>query len=978
MASQITGSSEVAVHVYQALYGQAPGNALYTSYIAQIGSTDGFAWANQMASGFSSLSDSAFATLVLGNMGISATTLTASTIDATVTGAVAYTALQGALTNYLTAAGLASRGTVVAQLSEIVSNLAGTTDVYGAAATTYNTQALADFNHATTAGSVSGVAALPDATVGTTYVLTTSPNTLTGGAANDTFDGGAVVDSLSAFDSLNGGGGVNTLNANLTGVGLAAALTISNIQSATLATTAGGFTADVSGWTGLTSLKLSDSTAGAIAVTAAATTAATIIGTGVSSVRIDGGGVSANVTTGAGAVDIGKTGAAINAFAAVTVAGGSTVDISDNKTAVANSGLGTTLTSVSITGNTSAATVLGKGVTTVNYGGTGTTNQSLTITNGTASHTQNLTLNKVTGGTIADAVATTLNVTTTGTASSAVTLSAADATAVNLVANAKMSLTALTAAAAETVGISGASAVVITGDTLDAAAVITSTNTGGVTLTQALTAGQQFVGTASSGADKIGVGATTVAITTGAGNDTVTFSAAAVGTGGSIAAGDGTGDTLSMTSANAATASSSAALGAAFVASVTGFEKLVLTGVGATVDVSKLGGFTDISYSTGTNVLDGVTTGSTIDLTALLTSITVNTTTALTAGTADVLNVIATAAGATAFGTVALTAVETVNVTATDSTTLPLGTVADSLTLTDAVVKTITVAGNAGLTLVNTSTTVTSLSAAGMTGSGTEAGADALGLTWVSGVLAAASTVTGSSAVDVITMSATSKAVTLNGGLGGTAGLAGDTLIGGGGADTITFSGLGNATLTGNGGADKITGSTGDDTISGGAGNDTIVGGGGVDIISGGAGVDVITVSGITSTLKQTSVGDSGPNTSTTIQTSELTSAFDVVHGWAAGDSIDFGTAPALGWTMTLAAINLAGADNTLSFARGTYDALAGTFTYSAVGADTALTYDVDTAVTTGTNNMAFETIILVGYVTGATPAPVSGLLAFA
>ena len=64
---------------------------------------------------------------------------------------------------------------------------------------------------------------------------------------------------------------------------------------------------------------------------------------------------------------------------------------------------------------------------------------------------------------------------------------------------------------------------------------------------------------------------------------------------------------------------------------------------------------------------------------------------------------------------------------------------------------------------------------------------------------------------------------------------------------------------------------------------------------------------------------------------------------------------------LTLTASNLAGRDDYASFARGTYDAAAGTFTYAADGADTALTYD------TSNVTALYETIILVDYVTAST-----------
>ena len=68
--------------------------------------------------------------------------------------------------------------------------------------------------------------------------------------------------------------------------------------------------------------------------------------------------------------------------------------------------------------------------------------------------------------------------------------------------------------------------------------------------------------TGGAGADAISVGATTKAITMGAGNDTVIYGGA-VGTGGSVAAGDGT-DEIRMNTTQAQAADGSAAFNNSF------------------------------------------------------------------------------------------------------------------------------------------------------------------------------------------------------------------------------------------------------------------------------------------------------------------------------------------------------------------------------------------------------------------------------
>jgi S-layer protein len=131
----------------------------------------------------------------------------------------------------------------------------------------------------------------------------------------------------------------------------------------------------------------------------------------------------------------------------------------------------------------------------------------------------------------------TLNIASTGSASTIADLQAAAATAINVSGDAKLTLTANTIGAATTVSSSAQTA-------------------GGLVLGTAL--GDAVTFTGGAGADSIKIGSTTKAITLGAGDDTVTTSTGLVGTGGSVAAGDGTADKIIFTTtANAVTAGSS-------------------------------------------------------------------------------------------------------------------------------------------------------------------------------------------------------------------------------------------------------------------------------------------------------------------------------------------------------------------------------------------------------------------------------------
>jgi S-layer protein len=456
-------------------------------------------------------------------------------------------------------------------------------------------------------------------------------------------------------------------------------------------------------------------------------------------------------------------------------------------------------------------------------------------------------INTADAGTITftDAEATSVAVVANTKASYDATVVAAKATAVTIDAAVALQLDALTAGVAKTVAISGAEAVTVSAHTLHADAVISSTNTKSVTITGDILATQTFTG--GAGKDTISLATTgTKAITTGAGDDKVTV-AGAFGTGGSVDAGEGT-DTLSLTATLAANDSLSA--NTTFAGKISGFEKLELTtaSVTKTVNLANLDNINYVVTAGATAVtLDNLASGGTVELTDTSTKVIAAVKDAATV-TTDVLNVIAKATSSKNVGIVEAANVETVNLTLTDSntTTAPAGTVVHTLALTDVAAKTITVGGNAGLSLTTTgATAVTSFDASASTVASTTAGADAKGVTWNTAALADAFatatdgtttvTIKGTDGVDVISGAAVVDAtvkLNITGGLGGKVGSTGDTLTGGAGDDTITASGLGNHILAGGAGKDAITGGSGNDTITGGAGADTLTGNGGNDIFA--------------------------------------------------------------------------------------------------------------------------------------------------
>jgi len=160
-ASTVFESTEIAIHTYQALYGKAPGYAQLSGYKNQIGTSDGFAWAASMVASFNGMSDSDFSTLILNNMSITPTNLTSTARFGT--GRQAYDALQVALADYLRAAGIANRGTVVVQMAELLSNMEVDTTfgVYGTAATSFNKQTSANHAYSTNAANTVASAVVP-------------------------------------------------------------------------------------------------------------------------------------------------------------------------------------------------------------------------------------------------------------------------------------------------------------------------------------------------------------------------------------------------------------------------------------------------------------------------------------------------------------------------------------------------------------------------------------------------------------------------------------------------------------------------------------------------------------------------------------------------------------------------------------------------------------------------------------------------
>lgn len=714
--------------------------------------------------------------------------------------------------------------------------------------------------------------------------------TATGG--NTTLSGSvgavALTQTAQAANSLKVDGGVN-VSVTATGA-TTGTLTIGSVAVPTGTVTA-SVTSAAAGSSSMGEIKVTGGTT--VAVTQTAGNAVTTTDT-MGKVTVTGSAATTSVSV-------------INSAAAT--AGAKVAGVTDNEIVVV--GLGATAVVDTI------ASITASGYTTLTATKTNAL-ASLSLSNGsgnvtidnnftsTVAKTLGLTLNGVTGGTISDGnVYTTLNVTTTGANSTLADINDIALTALTLAGTKVLTLTLATGMSKlATVNVSGSAGLV-------------------ATLTGATVTGVDASGT--SGNNIVSIDATKATFAGGTGNDTVTLTTAIPLK--AISGGAGV-DVLVLDAATAATAS----LDAVFAGKVTGFESLTLTSLtNQTIDLTVLGGYTNVATSGGNGAtLNTFASGGTLTLTGAGTAYTVANP-SFTLGTADVLNLKLTDASASgvSFASTGITAasVETINITVTDAQTTPTGTFLDAVTLLGNSAKTISVSGNAGLTLTALDTAATSVDASGITLGG---------FAWTSGALAAAAVVKGSVAgTNVVDLSlAVAAATTYTGGTGSDSvtvvnaknnvinlgsGTSANTVTSGAatgnntvtststGTDSVTL-GSGNNTVSLGDGANNFTASTGNNTYTGGAGVDTVVVTTGGNTISVGAGDDSVSIGGST----QLNTVDVGTGTDTVILTGTQSAAgfYTTITGMSAGDLISLdlvsagaATAGALGAKITLGGV---------------------------------------------------------------------------
>ena len=404
----------------------------------------------------------------------------------------------------------------------------------------------------------------------------------------------------------------------------------------------------------------------------------------------------------------------------------------------------------------------------------------------------------------------TLALNTTGATTGVINLNT-DTKTVNVTNSGTSTVANLTATGATALTVAGTGALTITdADLLKNVTSVNVTNTDSTNFASIAGSTQlnnNATFTAAGGSETVKVGATTKAISMGAGDDEVILVSGATALTGTIDGGAGSADRITfndMADAVDATADN------VFEGKISGFEELELTGNGVTTaagtDIIDLGNLDNISKvivsddADNAFSIDNMANKGTLRIEANQTAnINVIVKNAVVP-TADVMNIELSSATALTNVDVTVANVETINVT-TEDTAPTVGNIAHTLDLDAQAATKIVVTGNAGANFLTTSTFSTNLTS--FDASAVTAGA----VTYTSDALEKASTVKGGAGNDVINMAAATAAVVLSGNAGN------DTLTGGEVADTIN-GGEGNDIIYGSEGADKLTGGAGADVFA--------------------------------------------------------------------------------------------------------------------------------------------------------------------
>lgn len=644
-------------------------------------------------------------------------------------------------------------------------------------------------------------------TTGQSFTLTAGIDNIAGTAGNDTIDATVTATSavLGGLDKVDGGAGVDTLNIADTAVtasaafALPAGFSISNVENVNVTTngnigaTGAGNSFDLSGNAAVTSIK--GVAAGAVGsfITASATSNVDLTVAGAATATVTGG-KAVSVTGGTGATAITGKG-----LTSVTVKNGGAVTIDNlENTVAATTAKGTTLTSVTLDSVNADSAVKGEGLTDITIKGATVLANTVTVTNAKADHALTVNVDGTgykTDGTavqtvVVDTAAKTITVNATGSKSSLALTGSTAATTVNITGSADLTLAAL--ASATKIDGSAATGGLTLGD-LNAGTVTVSTGAGKDSFVIQATA--KVTADAGAGDDTVTLKSALAAGSTlnlGAGNDKLLNSAGSVATSTATAvtvidAGDGT-DTVSASLINAGNA-----------AQFKNFEALDISAA-ATLDVELMTGSTitglTLTGSAGTSVVSNVATGVGLtvsgDNTGGTHTINVKGAAAATDNTFAITfdgAAAATAPGAASIkaGTTILEGIESISIASAGG-----ANTWNSIALTDAKLKTVTITGdkNLDLTFVGTNGTNTAAGAGG-----------------------AVNSIDGSAATGKLSINTTNVVADDKSGVG-------LTVKGGSANDTITLAQK--ATVLAGAGDDSIVVSDSGATVTGGDGKDTI------------------------------------------------------------------------------------------------------------------------------------------------------------
>jgi hypothetical protein len=147
-ATKPTGGAAMALHLYQAFYGKAPGYAVMNDYTAQA-TSDAPTLAAKLATDFASTSHAALAKIVLDNLGVTATTVKAVNSKGEGEFALLLAAVEQLFGAYPT-----MRGQVILNMTNLLEGLEADA-TYGSAAASYNTQATANLAYSSNSANTS-------------------------------------------------------------------------------------------------------------------------------------------------------------------------------------------------------------------------------------------------------------------------------------------------------------------------------------------------------------------------------------------------------------------------------------------------------------------------------------------------------------------------------------------------------------------------------------------------------------------------------------------------------------------------------------------------------------------------------------------------------------------------------------------------------------------------------------------------------